>query len=141
MFQQEKALNQSENDVLKQLLNLLKTENLDKWMKKQIKKALQNLTPEMLEEAVKTNQNLTKLFFNHLHLASPKIKPIIKLFLKIEWDTIKSYLSPAKVYKILSEKEDLKPVLEKPETKKYLNREITKLYNAIYEYTFGGENG
>ena len=137
----------SEPDVLKWLFKLLDTEEI----KKQIEEEIKKIKREDLEKAVKENtpiENLLlthptlKLLLNHLHLqdkaSHSKLKPILKLILKAIWTPIiEEYLTPTKIYQKLAENINLHPTITKPETKKYLNQQLTKLYQLLHQYTYG----
>jgi len=137
----------SEADVLSQLLKLL---DIDK-IKKQIDMELSKITREDLEKAVKENQPIEnillnhptlKLLLNHLHLpqkaSNQKLKPLITLILKAIWHPIiEEYLTPLKLHQKLTENPNLHPTIQKPETKNYLNQQLTKLYQLLHQYTYG----
>jgi len=91
------------------------------------------MKPENLETAVKSNLDLTTLLFNHYHLQNQAIFPLFKLVAKAYWDEIEKYLcNVPKIYSLLAQNPNNIPILEKTETKKYLNEQCTKLYQTLY---------
>jgi len=91
------------------------------------------IKPENLKTAVENNLDLTTLLFNHYHLHSNIIFPLFKFVARAYWDKIEEYLCDVpKIYRILSQNPDNIQILERTETKKYLNEQITKLYQTLY---------
>jgi len=91
------------------------------------------LTPQRLKEAIEGDLDLTELAFNHMHLSNPMVLPILKIFGRVYWREIEDYLSDAqRIYSILIEKPEYRSILDNPRARKYLNRQLEKLYNEFY---------
>lgn len=121
-------------EVQRQLEKALKAKDRHKIANQFIDYLLSYLIkPENLEAAVKNNVELTTVLFNHCHLSNPLIFPLFKLAVKLYWNEIEEYLTNVpKIYSLLAQNPSNTPILEKPETKKYLNTQITKLYQTLY---------
>ena len=124
----------------KSLLKLLKSKKLaNEWIRVGIK----SIRPEDFLRAMKGGFSPARLIFNHFHeyIENPVLRPIVQTIFKAYWNDIEEYLTDVrKVYNLLWENPKLRPILIKPEAKRYLNYAVAQAYVTIYEFTWFNRN-
>jgi len=93
--------------------------------------------------AMKEGWSPARLIFNHFHeyIEHPVLRPLIRTVLKVYWSDVEKYLTNVKnIYNILSENEELRDVLKRPEAIRYLNYVVAQSYVALYEFVWYDRN-
>jgi len=126
--------------VKKQLLKVLKNKKLaHEWIRVGIK----SIKAEDFNRAMRGGFSPARLLFNHFspYITHPVLRPIIQTIFKAYWNEVEYYLTDVKrVYNLLWENPNLRPILSTPEAKRYLNYAVAASYVAMYEFTWLNRN-
>jgi len=97
--------------------------------------------PKDLENAIKNNENLVVLFFNHYKLADYRVRPIARRLLRLFWKDLEKYLTnPILILEELCKsRPELKPILVSKRSIEWLNQNCENLYRSFYNYVFKDE--
>jgi len=108
-----------------------------------IETAIKRIRKEDFLNAMKSNYDPSKLILNHFHtvIERPEVKPLVQFALKLYWQDIEEYLTNVqKIYDLLCLNPELREVLKKPETKRYLNYAVASAYVRLYEWVWFNRN-
>lgn len=97
------------------------------------------LSPEDLRKAIRERRDLVPLLLNHLHLAE---LPGADFLLAGIWDQMEPFLTsvPKARAALIAESRfpgEFDQILSTEEARQYLNWLIARLYNFLYDFTFG----
>ena len=110
-------------------------------MQNLIKEAIRSIRPEWVKEAIQKDLDLVPLIFNHYHLSDPKVKPMARLVLQKFWADLEKYLTNAnEILKAFSDNKEIVKILASEEGIIWLNKQVTKLYDAFYYYVWYGKD-
>lgn len=126
--------------MAKSLEQLLQTNKPNALVERFIRWALTNyVTEENLIDAIQKNLDILALSLNHFHLGHPLVAPVFKLALQMFWtEFVENYIADVpKIYKVLSEKQACKVILDTPEGVDYLNRCCKASYESLYTFCWG----
>jgi hypothetical protein len=95
---------------------------------------------ENLEYAINNNLDILALSLNEFHLGHPLVSPLFKIALQMFWaEFIEHYIADATIiYSILSQKPEVKNILDTPAGIDYLNRCCKASYETMYSFAWEG---
>ena len=131
----------SPSKVAQSLEKLINTRKPNALVERFIRWAITNyVTAENMQNAINENIDILQVSLNHFHLGSPIVAPLFRLALQMFWtEFVENYIADvSKIYGILAEIPDVKPILDTPEGIDYLNRCCKTTYDSLYTFVWEG---
>ena len=123
--------------IIKTLTQALRGKNPE-LVKKFIAWGLQQIPADKLQQAIQEWTDPAPILFNHFKLNHPAIRPLARTLFRMYWNEIEEHLTDArKIYDILTQRQDLKPILDTPRARAYLNWLTQRFYDILYDFVWG----
>jgi len=126
--------------VARSLEQLINTRKPNALVERFIRWALTNyVTAENMETAIQQNVDILQISLNHFHLGHPLVSPLFKLALQLFWtEFVDLYIADAtKIFSMLSEIPDVKPIIDTERGREYLNACCRSTYDSLYTFVWG----